>query len=233
MKQLKHQTREKIDEENVSTILFDWDGCLADTLEAWLSSFETAIAPYIPEITRQYILKNNLMADFSLIRQFNLGIQTEEKILTAILKQVHTYGESVEISQDITELLAEFVENKMKLAIVSSAPKSFIQPQLDRFGLAQYFSIIISADDVTHLKPHPEPLEKALAFLQASPESALMIGDTRSDILAGKAAGTRTAVYFPERNEALYDKDDMLALNADYYFRSFLDLKTLLLKNTP
>lgn len=52
--------------------------------------------------------------------------------------------------------------------------------------------VIINADDVKNHKPHPEPIKKALRKLGALSESAVMVGDTDVDVLAGKNAGVVT-----------------------------------------
>jgi pyrophosphatase PpaX len=52
---------------------------------------------------------------------------------------------------------------------------------------------VIGAGEVTHPKPHPEPVLKALALLDAAPERTVFIGDSRHDLESGRAAGVKTA----------------------------------------
>ncbi len=52
---------------------------------------------------------------------------------------------------------------------------------------------MITLDEVTHAKPHPEPIEKALQELGSSAEESIMVGDNHHDILAGKNAGVLSA----------------------------------------
>jgi len=51
--------------------------------------------------------------------------------------------------------------------------------------------VLISADDITQGKPHPEPYLKAAAALQADPSECLVIEDAPAGIAAAKAAGMR------------------------------------------
>jgi pyrophosphatase PpaX len=60
-------------------------------------------------------------------------------------------------------------------------------------GLDRAFEIIVGADNVTHPKPHPEPVLKALELLDADPERTVFIGDSRHDLECGRAAGVKTA----------------------------------------
>ena len=50
----------------------------------------------------------------------------------------------------------------------------------------------MGADDVTHAKPHPEPVLKTLQELHFTPEEALVVGDTVYDIKMGQGAEVHT-----------------------------------------
>jgi HAD superfamily hydrolase (TIGR01509 family) len=60
---------------------------------------------------------------------------------------------------------------------------------IEDFGLTGYFECVMTAAQVTHPKPHPEPLLKVLNHFQAKPEEALFIGDGEVDMQAAKGAG--------------------------------------------
>ena len=57
-----------------------------------------------------------------------------------------------------------------------------------------FIDTVISKEDVEHseLKPHPRPILLALKQLHVLPEHAIMIGDAKEDVEAGKRAGTKT-----------------------------------------
>ena len=55
------------------------------------------------------------------------------------------------------------------------------------------FAICITRDDAP-AKPRPEPLWKICEALGVPPAHALMVGDFKFDVLAGRNAGTRTAL---------------------------------------
>lgn len=59
--------------------------------------------------------------------------------------------------------------------------------------LHEFFDVVVTIDDVEHVKPHPEPIQKALQLLDAKPEETLMVGDNHHDIVGGQNAGTKTA----------------------------------------
>lgn len=81
--------------------------------------------------------------------------------------------------------------NGYRLGCVTNKAQAFTLPLLQEKKLDHYFSVIVSGDTCAHKKPHPEPLLFALEALGGNPREALMIGDSKSDIHAARAAGCR------------------------------------------
>jgi beta-phosphoglucomutase-like phosphatase (HAD superfamily) len=54
---------------------------------------------------------------------------------------------------------------------------------------------MITSNDVTHGKPHPEPYSKAAALLGFSPSDCIVLEDAPAGIKAGKAAGARVIAF--------------------------------------
>ena len=75
------------------------------------------------------------------------------------------------------------------MALVTSRLKPTTYQGLDIFGIEKFFDVIITADDVTKHKPDPQPIDIALKNLESSREQAVMVGDTKQDILCAKNAG--------------------------------------------
>ncbi len=75
-----------------------------------------------------------------------------------------------------------------RLSIVTNKPFDFIEPILIGLGLDNLFEFSLGGDSLTNKKPHPEPLLHICEKLNISVENSLMIGDSKNDILAAKAA---------------------------------------------
>ena len=58
--------------------------------------------------------------------------------------------------------------------------------------LERMMDVLVCADEVTNPKPHPEPVEKAVALLGADPATTVYVGDSIHDMQSGRAAGVRT-----------------------------------------
>jgi phosphoglycolate phosphatase len=60
---------------------------------------------------------------------------------------------------------------------------------LSGFALDAYFDVVIGGDSLPQKKPSPEPLLEAMKSCSSSPQETLMVGDSKSDIGAARAAG--------------------------------------------
>lgn len=76
-----------------------------------------------------------------------------------------------------------------RLGCITNKSEKYTGPLLKNSGLADYFEIVVCGDTLPEKKPHPMPLLHAAKFLGAQPEQALMIGDSRHDVAAARAAG--------------------------------------------
>jgi HAD superfamily hydrolase (TIGR01509 family) len=75
-----------------------------------------------------------------------------------------------------------------RLALVTSAPRSVVEPQLQELALGDRFAVTVFGDGQPP-RPHPEPLLQALAGLGARPRDAAFCSDTSADMRMGRATG--------------------------------------------
>jgi phosphoglycolate phosphatase len=92
----------------------------------------------------------------------------------------------------VRESLAAMQARGIACVLVTNKPMAFLPAILEEFGLAPYFALTLGGDSLKQKKPHPAPLLHAAEQLGIAPENALMVGDSRHDVQAGKAAGFRT-----------------------------------------
>ncbi|MBR9926361.1 MAG: phosphoglycolate phosphatase [Gammaproteobacteria bacterium] len=78
------------------------------------------------------------------------------------------------------------------LVLITNKPERFIAPILSHFDLLSIFTLCIGGDTLAEKKPSPLPLLHATQQLDISPSASVMVGDSRHDIAAGKAAGFTT-----------------------------------------
>ncbi|ASA77440.1 HAD family hydrolase [Thermococcus sp. 5-4] len=114
------------------------------------------------------------------------------------------------------DALGELKTMGLRLAAVSNASQECTEFVLNLFGLRKYFEVVYGKDysNLDGVKPSPYLVEKALNALGLEPEEALMIGDSRHDVLAGKRAGMKVVnvTRFGEIEGADYYVSDLREL---------------------
>jgi beta-phosphoglucomutase len=75
----------------------------------------------------------------------------------------------------------------LKLAVVTSSGRAEVEPVLGSAGIREYFEVLVTGDDVSHRKPHPEPYLLAASLLGAS--RPLVVEDSEPGVRSGRAAG--------------------------------------------
>ncbi len=78
---------------------------------------------------------------------------------------------------------------RVELALITNKPERFVGPLLDELQLGRFFRWIIGGDTLPQQKPDPAALLHVLHLAGVAPQQALFVGDSRSDVLAARAAG--------------------------------------------
>ena len=79
-----------------------------------------------------------------------------------------------------------------RFAVVTNKPENFSRRILEALSLADRFCAILGGDSIIQRKPDPAPLLHAMALCGAAAAETVMVGDSRIDVSAGKAAGVVT-----------------------------------------
>lgn len=90
----------------------------------------------------------------------------------------------------IGELLDRYADKR--LAVVTNKIERFTRKILEGLGVWDRFDAVMSGDSMKEKKPHPAPLLHVLRQTGVRPGRSVIVGDSRLDIEAGKAAGTLT-----------------------------------------
>ena len=209
-------------------VILDFDGTLADTQPLILSSLQRTIgALQLPPRTDdecKAIIGLPLKECFTTL----LGVDDDmaercSDVYRRVFDEDNHPG-TVTLFPHVLETLNALHERGLLLAICSSRGRPTLDGFVKTFQLEEYISMVVSANDVQHGKPHPEPVEKILAALDVKPEEALVVGDASYDILMGRNAGCRTVgVTYGNQSAA-----SLRSAGADSLIDDFADLLMLL-----
>ena len=180
----------------ISTALFDLDGTVLDTIDLILASYEhvhhqsLSEFPYDPDHYRSRL-------GVPLWGVFGEWVGDDQEKVGRLVDEYRAHNRQkhdamVTAFDGMPELLGGLRDQGIRTAIVTSKMGEAAERGLRCVGLEDAFDALISVDDVTHHKPHPEPVVKALFKLGSQPAESIFIGDAPADIGAGRAAGVRT-----------------------------------------
>jgi len=206
-------------------VILDCDGVVRS------ASWEGIFQAYV-EICR--FLQTNHILLFSNVREFRgwfnsdwrqnvsrLGI-TDMSVVPALNELFHeVYDPYIQVFPWVEEIVVQ-LSRRTPVAMLSSSMASSVLRSLGE--IAENFSLVLGCEHVTRLKPHPEGIHRILEQCGATPEETWMIGDADVDILAGKNAGTRTAVVTWGLTDSL---TELMALDADRIIEKPEDLLSL------
>lgn len=94
----------------------------------------------------------------------------------------------VPLLPDVPETIGALV-GKVRLAVVTGSPRDKVEMMHRDNGLLGHFEVIITDNDISNPKPHPEPYLKALEYLGLEPWQCLAVEDSRRGLASAHAAG--------------------------------------------
>jgi len=177
-----------------TALLFDLDGTLIDSIELIMRSMRHAFDGYAagaPSEDAWRALIGRPLAD-----SFREFVAHEPEVGRLIGRyreyQLEHHDRLVRPYDGIVAAIQGFAAAGHPMALVTSKADWLAERALVHVGLHAAIPVIVGCDSCTRHKPHPEPVERALALLRAAPADAIFVGDSPHDVESGRAAGVRT-----------------------------------------
>jgi len=205
----------------VKAIIFDLDGTLVDSREAYSKAAETAFAStgqgkvdgrVVTEIPRR--LEQDLPID-------DLIVGVDVKRFREIYLRAY-YKATIEKTTPFPNVVGtlEKLSSRAMLAVTTrrNIPETEVKRELAKFGLAKYFRKIVTSQDTSKPKPSPEALNKCAEHLDVMMRYCAVVGDSIIDIRAGKNAGAHTVAVLTgifSREELRREKPDLILRNVN------------------
>jgi phosphoglycolate phosphatase len=175
-------------------IFLDLDGTIVDSTGAYLEAARIAfraIGKKTPENQILLEIPRRIEQRFTID---DLTYGNTKEFMRVYLEAYYSVTESkTKLFPNISVTL-EALSAKSKLALITMrhVPNQVIFKELDYFGIAKYFSHIVTALDTSKPKPSPEALIQCVKALDIEMCDCIIVGDSVNDVRAGKAAGART-----------------------------------------
>jgi HAD superfamily hydrolase (TIGR01509 family) len=178
-------------------VIFDWDGTLADTKEVILASFHGALREIVNfDVSDEFIERRigvgaawtfkeileskRLPVDEDMIKRL-----VEVKVRVAVEQ-----ADQVKLFPGAKDLL-ESLNGKIKMGLASMNNRQVIDRLLSLLGVAKFFSVIVTVDEVSKSKPDPEIFLKTAQKLESKPNNCVVLEDSIFGVEASKAVRMR------------------------------------------
>ncbi len=186
----------------INTVLFDWDGTIAETLEVWLCTFKKAYAK-----VGVYPSDKEIASHFGKWDAYiELGVKPDDvDIYNKQLETVYKKLESVKLYPGAEGALVKLKNKGYKIGLVSTSTRKMLDTALANNKIKGIFDVIVSADDTNKHKPDPTPIFIAAERLDVRINDIIFVGDSDKDIGAAHNAGTPMLLFTPEKHALYYD----------------------------
>jgi phosphoglycolate phosphatase len=218
-----------------SAVLFDLDGTLLDTADGLAAALNRALAERhlgpLPTPRVRMLIGRGAP---ELVRRacVELGL-ADPDAQAAVLERFYLhYAEDCRSGVEPTayagagESLDSLRREHHRLGVVTNKQRQMSVDLLSRAGMLEALDVVVGGDSCTKRKPDPEPLNFACERLGVTAAQALMVGDSRNDVTAARAAGMRVVCVTYGYNEGL----DVRTLGCDALVDSLAEVPALLAK---
>ncbi len=172
------------------SVIFDLDGTLADTEPLVIGCMLETINAHGHSVDKELLLKY-IGPPLPVMLHNMLGLNAEQAqpiYMDYLRRYEQTYMPRTRPLPGAEALLDALCEADVPMAVVTNKREDAGRKTVELLGWTDRFETIIGADTASDPKPHPAPLMHALDILKGVPETSAMVGDTESDMGAGKNA---------------------------------------------
>jgi len=197
-------------------VIFDMDGVLLDSHKMIWDSVNAVLEKKGVHLNEEEInlyvgksFKDDIAAWNSIY-----GLSLELKSFTDEVWALELeYLKKMQPDKGLVAMLDDLKSHNVPMAVGTSSQRFRVDIILDYLGLQNYFSAVVSANDVTKHKPEPDLFLTAASRLSMPPEKCIVIEDAASGIEAAKRGKMKSVGYENGHNDGEVKKADLVVRN--------------------
>lgn len=181
-------------------VMFDLDGTLVDSVADIALSLNRALGDMaLPEVSeaqvRTWVGRGASRLMYCVLEHQHRPADLHDVLLARFMARYQaSVCEASTVYPGVRELLAACRQAGIHLACVTNKPYAPAKALLEALDLLEPFELLLGGDSLPHKKPHPAPVQHCLHEFGIDAAQALMVGDSRNDVEAARAAGVRCVV---------------------------------------
>ena len=206
--------------QNKKLFIFDLDGTLVDTApdfknsinymlnelnesEVSLKEIRNWVGYGARELIRRTVVDKNIPHDEQRI---------EEMLKIFLLHYTHNIDDDSVLFNNVRNVLEFLKDNGIKLAVCTNKMERLSNILLEKLNVLHMFDYLVGGDSLSKSKPDPFPLLNICEKLNTEISDSIMIGDSVTDLNAGKGAGMPVVLvsYGYTDNKDIYNKADLV-----------------------
>ncbi|MAN17867.1 MAG: phosphoglycolate phosphatase [Pelagibacteraceae bacterium] len=206
--------------QNKKLFIFDLDGTLVDTApdfknsinymlnelnesEVSLEEIRNWVGYGARELIRRTVVDKNIPHDEQRI---------EEMLKIFLLHYTHNIDDDSVLFNNVRNVLEFLKDNGIKLAVCTNKMERLSNILLEKLNVLHMFDYLVGGDSLSKSKPDPFPLLNICEKLNTEISDSIMIGDSVTDLNAGKGAGMPVVLvsYGYTDNKDIYNEADLV-----------------------
>ncbi|MFO7780214.1 MAG: beta-phosphoglucomutase family hydrolase [Spirochaetia bacterium] len=172
-------------------LIFDVDGTLADTMHHHFEAWREVIRRYGVELTEELLVELAGQPSPAVARVIaeRYGLELDPQRIAAEKEDAYIHHvDSIEPIEPVA-VLAREAHGHLPMGLATGERRAIAERVVRATGLTELFETFVTADDVTHHKPHPETFLRCAELLGVEPAYCQVFEDSVSGMEAGRSAG--------------------------------------------
>lgn len=174
--------------------VFDFDGTLADTRRAVVTTYnETLAALGLPLADPARITSLMGLPLGTTFEHVGVPADRVGQAVVEYRRRFPTVGTPlVTLFAGVADTLRHLRARGSRLTVASSRGRTSLRALLSHLDIAELFDVVVGEEDVVRKKPEPEAVLHILRTTGATADETLVVGDTVYDLEMGRSAGCAT-----------------------------------------